>query len=291
MRLGVDPIAVTAATRTESQAKQAESQLQSVKSEIDRITRQVSAEQVERDRLTQELRSAEISVGKAREGLEAVRRERAERAARRASLASEKRDAQASIAKDRVALAGQLRAAYLIGQEEPLKLLLNQKDPARAGRMFVYYSYFGRARAEEIRSIEDNVTRLEQLDSELADEDAKLAGLEKQQRAQLSEVEQARSRRTVVLANLEAESRTRAQSLEKLRTQQAGLEKLLRELREAMEKYPVDSNDAFAHLRGKLAWPVSGHVLARFGQTRAGGVKWDGVLVATERGAPVRAVY
>ncbi len=139
--------------------------------------------------------------------------------------------------------------------------------------------------------IEDNVAQLERLDSELADEDSKLAGLEKQQRAQLSEVEQARSHRTVVLASLEAESHTRAQNLEKLRSQQAGLEKLLRELRRAMEKYPVDSNDAFARLRGKLAWPVTGHVVARFGETRAGGVKWDGVLVATERGAPVRAVY
>ena len=283
--------AVLAASRTESQAKQAESELQSVKSEIDRITRQVSGEQVERDRLTRELRSAEVSVGKARESLESVRHERADRAARRAALAAEKRDAQATIAKGRAALAGQLRAAYLTGHGEPLKLLLNQKDPARAGRMFVYYSYFGRERAEEIHTIEASVTRLDELDTELSAQDQKLAELEKQQRTQLVAVEQARSRRTVVLANLEAESHTRAQSLEKLRSQQAGLERLLHELREAMARYPVDTNSAFGQLRGKLAWPVSGHVVARFGDTRAGGVKWDGVLVATERGAPVKAVY
>jgi murein hydrolase activator len=279
------------ASRTESDAKKAESELQAVKSEIDRISKEVSVEQVERDRLTRELRSAEISVGKARENLESVRHERAERATRRAALASERREAQASIAKGRVALAGQLRAAYLIGHEEPLKLLLNQKDPARAGRMFVYYSYFGRARAEEIHTIESNVARLDELDTALAVEDAKLAELEKQQRTELTQVEQARARRTIVLANLESESHTRAQNLEKLRIQQAGLEKLLRELRAAMERYPVEGNDAFAHLRGKLAWPVSGRVVARFGETRAGGVKWDGVLVATERGAPVRAIY
>jgi septal ring factor EnvC (AmiA/AmiB activator) len=279
------------ATRPENDAQKAETELQAVKSEIDRISRQVSAEQVERDRLTRELRSAEISVGKARETLDDVRHERAERAARRTSLAAQKRDAQAVIAKGRSDLAGQLRAAYLIGRQEPLKLLLNQRDPARAGRMFVYYSYFGRSRAEQIRVIEDNVAQLQRLDDELAAEDAKLAGLEKQQRAQLTEVEQARSHRTLVLASLEAESHTRVQNLEKLRSQQGGLEKLLRELRRAMEKYPVDSNDAFAHLRGKLAWPVGGHVVARFGESRAGGVKWDGVLVATERGAPVRAVY
>jgi murein hydrolase activator len=282
---------VLAASKTESQAQKAESELQSVKSEIDRITHQVSEEQVEQDRLTQELRSAEVSVGRARQSLDTVRRERAERATRRAVLGNEKRDAQASIAKERGELAGQLRAAYLIGHEEPLKLLLNQKDPARAGRMFVYYSYFGRERADEIHAIEANVARLEDLDNQLAEQDAKLADLEKQQKTQLSEIERARQQRSVVLANLETESHNNAQNLERLRSQQAGLEKLLRELREAMAKYPVDTNSAFGQIRGKLVWPVSGHLVARFGETRAGGLKWDGDLVATERGAPVRAVY
>jgi septal ring factor EnvC (AmiA/AmiB activator) len=286
------PLPGSAATaKTDSQTQKAESELQSVKSEIDRISHQVSEEQVERDRLTKDLRSAEVSVGKARESLDTIRHERAERATRRTALANEKREAQASIAKERTELAGQLRAAYLIGHEEPLKLLLNQKDPARAGRMFVYYSYFGRERADEIHAIEVNMTRLEQLDTELAEQDAKLAELEKLQKVQLSEVEQARQRRTVVLANLETESHNNAQNLERLRSQQAGLEKLLHDLREAMAKYSIDTNSAFGQIRGKLAWPVSGHLVARFGDTRAGGVKWDGVLVATERGAPVRAVY
>jgi murein hydrolase activator len=52
----------------------------------------------------------------------------------------------------------------------------------------------------------------------------------------------------------------------------------------------VQGNDAFSRLRGKLAWPVSGQLLARFGEARAGGVRWDGVLVGTERGTPVKAI-
>src|SRR5882757_7369356 len=47
-----------AVTRAENDAQKAESELQAVKTEIGRITRQVSGEQVERDRLTRELRSA-----------------------------------------------------------------------------------------------------------------------------------------------------------------------------------------------------------------------------------------
>jgi murein hydrolase activator len=274
----------------ETDARKTEQELQGVRAEIERITREVSAEQVERDRLTRDLRSAEVSVGKARAALNDVRRERAEGAAHRAALAAERHTRQGELDDNRAALEGQLRAAYLIGRQEPLKLLLNQQDPARAGRMFVYYSYFGRARAGQIHLIENDVQRLTELDGELAAEDDKLAALEKEQRAQVSTLEEARSERSHVLASLEAQSHTRAQNLERLKAQQAGLEKLLHELRAAMERYPVEGNDAFTRLRGKLAWPVAGKLMARFGDARAGGVRWDGVLVATERGSAVKAV-
>lgn len=285
------PGAAVPAEKPEADTRKTEAELQAVKSEIERVTRQVSDEQVEKDKLSKELRGAEMSVGRAREGLDSVRRGRAERASKRAQLAAQKRAREADLAQNRGALAGQLRAAYLIGREEPLKLLLNQKDPERAGRMFVYYSYFGRARADQIHLIETDVQAIAALDEQVQAEDAKLAELEKQQRADLMELEQAREKRSGVLASLTAESNSHAQSLERLKSQQSGLEKLLRELRRAMEKFPIDNNDAFAHLRGKLTWPVGGKLIARFGESRAGGVKWDGVLVATERGAPVRAVY
>ena len=294
--LAVSPLAAApvfaapAAAARPDDARKAEQQLQAVKAEIERVTREVSAEQVERDRLTRVLRGAELAVAHARDALADIRHERAEDAARRAALAAETRSRQAQLEDNRAALAGQLRAAYLIGRQEPFKLLLNQKDPALVGRMFAYYSYFGRARAGQIRLIEDDVRRLAELDAELEAADAKLAELEKAQRAQLTDLEQARARRSQVLVSLEVQSRSRAQNLERLRAQQSGLEKLVRELRAAMERFPVEGNDAFTRLRGKLAWPVSGHLVARYGDARAGGVRWDGVLVATERGAPVKAV-
>src|SRR3982074_2812455 len=289
MVLGNAPAAP--APHSEADARKAEAELQAVKTEIERITRQVSAEQVERDRLTNELRTSELSVGKLRDALGEVRRERAERAARRAALAAAPRRPRADGVQHSAATrAGQLRASYLIGRQEPLKLLLNQKDPALAGRMFAYYSYFGRARAGQIKLIEDDMQRIAQLDGELEAEDQQLAELEKRQRAQLHQLEQARTQRTQVLASLEAQSHTRAQNLERLRSQQAGLEKLLRELRTAMERFPLEGNDAFARLRGKLAWPVSGRLVARFGDARPGGGRWGGVRVAAEGGAPVKAV-
>ncbi|MBS0365903.1 MAG: peptidoglycan DD-metalloendopeptidase family protein [Proteobacteria bacterium] len=278
------------AGRPEADARKAEEQLQAVKSEIERVSREVSAERVEHDRLSAQLRTAELSVGRARASLVDLRRERAERAARRSELAAQMRTLDNQLSQSRASLAGQMRAAYLIGRQEPAKLLLNQQDPERAGRMFAYYSYFGRARAGQIRLIEDDVHRIAALQDELEAADQQLAELEKHQRAELQNLEEARQQRTRVLASLEEQSRSRAQNLERLRSQQAGLETLLKQLRAAMARFPVEGNDAFSRLRGRLAWPVSGRLLARFGDARAGGVRWDGVLVATERGSPVRAV-
>jgi len=268
-----------------------EAELKAVQSEIAKIKEQVDQDQVETDRLARELREAEVSVGESRQQLERIRKERLERTTRRAELAQEKHTREADISRERAALAGQMRAAYLIGREEPLKLLLNQKDPTRTGRLFAYYSYFSRARAGQIDRIEDDVTKLEELDGELEKEEAQLADLETSRREELAQLEGARSKRGQVLASLKAESRTRTAVLERLQREQAGLEKLLKQLRRAIEKFPVDSNAAFARLRGKLAWPVVGKIVAQFGEQRAGGVKWDGVLVQTDRGSPVRTVY
>jgi septal ring factor EnvC (AmiA/AmiB activator) len=281
------PVAVSGAQEQPADARQTEAQLKALKSEIERVSGQVSRDQVERDRLSKELKSAELSVIEARQSLEKVRKDRA---ARRTALAEERRGQEADLARERESLASQLRAAYLIGREEPLKLLLNQKDPSRAGRMFVYYSYFGRARADQINRIAGKLARIEQLDSDLAAEDQLLAELENQRRTEVERLDSARAKRGQVLASLQSESRSRAQSLERMKRQQSGLEKLLRELKRAMEQFPTDTGTAFARLRGKLAWPVDGRLVARFGESRAGGVKWDGVLVATERGAPVRAI-
>jgi septal ring factor EnvC (AmiA/AmiB activator) len=273
-----------------SDPRKTEADLKAVQVEIERVRDQVRQDQTRQDKLTRELRDTETSAGDVRVTLEQLKRERAEHAERRVALANEKARRQQALAGERAALAGQLRAAYLIGREEPLKLLLNQKDPARAGRIFAYYSYFGRARADQIGRISEHVRRIETLEGELEEQDRELAAVEERRRSQLARLDEAREKRGAVLASLQSESRSRVKSLERLKRQKSGLEKLLRDLRRAIESHPIDGNDAFARLRGKLSWPVTGHITARFGESRAGAVKWDGITVATERGSNVRAI-
>ena len=272
-------------------AKKTEAELKALKSEIEKVSSQVRNDKAAKDRLARELRTAEMSVSEVRKSLDDLREQRNENARKRAALAEDKRKRQADLDRERESLAGQLRAAYLIGSEEPLKLLLNQKDPSRAGRMFAYYSYFGRARAEQIDRINRNLSEIDQLDRDMAAADERLAGIEAARKADLGKLDSARAQRGKVLASLQAEAKERAESLDRMKREQGALEKLLTELKRAIQRFPPDNSTEFGRLRGKLAWPVQGRLMARFGETRGGTVKWDGVLLSVERGAEVRAVY
>jgi septal ring factor EnvC (AmiA/AmiB activator) len=266
-------------------------ELRSLREKIERITQQVSRDALERDRLSGNLRAAELSLGQARGELGRASREYADRSARRAALAQDRMQQQQALITERAALAGQLRVAYMIGREEPLKLLLNQQDPLHSERLFAYYGYFGRARADQIARIQQHVQRLDELDTELAQQQSELATLKAAQQRQLQQLERARNDRQQVLASLTAAARTREQSLARLKSQQADLEGLLKELNRSLKSVaPPDNATAFGRSRGQLPWPVAGQVTAQFGDKRASGVKWEGLVIATERDAPVSAV-
>jgi murein hydrolase activator len=288
------PLMATVVAADDPNPAKAEAELKAVRTQIDKVKAEMERDAGRRDQLAKELEETEKTVGAARGELDKLRRERATHTARRTELAAERRGEETALAQDREALAGQIRAASMIGRQEPIKLLLNQRDPGQTGRVLVYYQYFGRARASQIAAIDAHLAEINQLDTELAAEEQRLLSLEEQQRGEVSRLQSARERRGRALVSLDAESKNRARELDRLKDQQGGLEKLVRELRRALErieKFPTDSKDAFAKLRGKLAWPVAGKLVATYGQVRAGGMKWDGVLLAGTQGTPVRAVY
>lgn len=268
-----------------------EANLRSLKERIERIQRQVKDDAAEQDRLTRDLRAAEQSVSRAQGELGTVRSRRTEASAERARLQEERarRVAERDLAQED--LAAQLRSAYMMGRSEPLKMLLNQRSPAQFQRNLTYYGYFGRDRAGKISLITQNIAAIDVLARQIEEQDNQLAQLEEQRQRRVQELDKARKQRGRVLASLQAESRSRGAQLKRLQQQQQQLERLLAELRRATEATPFDPNDPFAKLRGRLAWPVAGKLETGFGETIAGSLRSDGISIAADRGATVRAVH
>jgi septal ring factor EnvC (AmiA/AmiB activator) len=269
-----------------------EVELKQVRNRIDSIRRAIHADAERRDALAGQVKEAELKIQTARERLSDVRAQRIASENRLAELKDEQATTNKRIDAEREALAGELKVAYMNGHQEQLKLLLNQQDPARLGRMMAYYGYFGRARAERITAISEHLAHLELIAENIERETEKLRELEEEQARDVKSLAGARDQRARTLAQVQSKIKTRNDELAKLQREAQALEKLVEELRRAIEEFPELAEQPFQRVKGKLPWPVKGSLLARFGQLRAGGpLKWQGVVIGADRGTQVRSPY
>jgi murein hydrolase activator len=268
-----------------------ETELKQIRERIQRMNREQGAAATQSAKLTASLRESELAAGRAREGLARLVTEQTARSEQRAALARDRAQIDGELVSERRALAEQLRVAYRVGNVEPLQLLLNQRQPLQAARMLTWYGYFGHARASQIDGIQQRIKRLDEIDAQLEAANTRLAQLARERSTQIAEIETHRGVRQKVLASLQRESQSRGEALARLQTQQAELEKLLRDLSRATQRAPPPlGSGLFAQSLGKLDWPVAGRLVASFGAQRASGVRWQGVVVATQRSADVHAV-
>lgn len=283
-------VAGSATAASDAAAKEAE--LKQVRSRIEAIRKSIHADAERRDSLANALKEAELEIQSARERLSQVRERRVAAEARLRALTAERSETERKIAAERDALAGELRVAYMNGQQEQLKLLLTQRDPAQLGRVMAYYGYFGRARAERITGITEHLAHLDLLAENIAAEAAKLQAIEADNTREVKSLAGARDRRKLTLAEVQSKIKSRNDQLAKAQREAQALERLVEQLRRAIEDFPDLGNQPFARVKGKLPWPVKGKVLARFGQLRSGGpLKWQGMVIGADRGTQVRAPF
>ena len=279
-------LAPTAAQRSEEAA------LEAVREEINALERRLTRQHVERDAGYRALRAAEVEIsasaselGVIREGLEAQR-------ARSRALEQETLAARERLAGERQALVDQVRASYLVGDQEVLKLMLNQEDPARLGRMMVYYDYLNRARSERVKAVADEIATL--ADLALASERVarEFTDLEEAQARELETLGRARAERRALITSIEQGIGQAGNEIQQLREEEERLTQLVAELEALLEGFPVDSEVRFGSTRGKLPWPVRGELINDYGDDRGSGqIKWNGFVVAAPAGTPVSAVY
>ena len=273
-----------------------EAQLKALRQRIESVRQSIQADAERRDSLVGELKQADESIQTARQELAGIRSQRREAEQQLKQLQNDQAAAQTQLAGERAALAKELRLSYMNGRNESLKLLLNQQDPAQLGRMLSYYSYFGRARAEHMQEINDQLAHLALLEDDISAEAERLRGIEQRSERSAKALSQARQTRASTLAQVEGKLKTGNQRLSKLKSDAQALEKLIAKLREEAQRAAEQAKRSGGKAlpaptgRGSWPWPVKGDVLARFGQLRSGGpLKWEGMVIGAGEGTQVRA--
>ncbi len=272
----------------------AKAKLAAVRSKIAELTGRMGKELKQRDSLSARLRGAELAITEKRRHLDELRAQQAAAEQHRAQLLAEKGRDENAIAAQRGVLASQVRAAYMIGRQEELKLLLNQDSPAAVGRNLTYYRYFAEQRTAKIALIQDDLQRLQELVAQIDAQNAQLKELADDTLRSMSALQSARADRADSVAAISKQLDNGSQELAKLKREEQAVESLVADLARVLQDFPTDPSQSFGALRGKLPWPVEGHVSAHYQAPRTeagGGMRWNGVMIAAPHGAKVRAPY
>lgn len=273
-------------------AKVKERELEQVRERISDLKKSMDKAAGERDRLTSELQDIEVAISEQRMRIKEIDRERQFTEKKKLALDADLADREAHLDEESGELAAQVRAAYMSGSQEKIKLLLNQKDPATLGRLMAYYRYINDYRADNIEAVMEEIRKLDELRSQIAAEEARLTSLAKSRYAELTELNGSQEERQTLLAGLKKKIASEGQEVDKLAAEEQDLTRLIAELTSILSDYPISSEQPFSRHKGKLTWPVAGTLIHDFGQPRVGGkIKWNGVVLAAPRGREVRAVY
>jgi murein hydrolase activator len=274
-------------------AAQAKAKLAAVRQRIADLTGRLGSELKQRDALSARLRDADLAITAERRRLESLTAAEAALERQRIELNAEEARNRAALETERASLAAQVRAQYMIGRADEMRLLLSQTNPAEAGRMVTYYGYFARLRAARIEEIDARQTRVAQLAADVERTSANLNSLQEEASREVAGLVRARQERTGAIQALSEQVQSGNEQLARLKQEEQAVESLVAELERVLKDFPVDSAQNFAELRGRLPWPVSGKMTVRYQETRDHGapsaVRLNGVMIETARGAKVHA--
>jgi len=274
-------------------ADAAQAKLTALRARITELTTRMGSQLAQRDSLSARVRETELVIAAKRQRVEELHTAQLAAERHRADLRAEEGRNLSALQAERASLASQARAAYMIGRQEELKLLLNQSNPASLGRTLTYYGYFAEQRSQKIKSIQSDEARLQQLVAQIEQQTQELQKLQDDATQEIAGLQHARAERSVAVAALTRKLESGNQELGNLKREEQAVESLVADLARMMQDFPTDPSQSFDRMRGKLPWPVLGHVSARYQAPRenSGGVRWNGVMIETERAAKVRAPF
>ncbi|MCB1798106.1 MAG: peptidoglycan DD-metalloendopeptidase family protein [Gammaproteobacteria bacterium] len=270
-----------------------QARLEALRERISGLRTQMQSKSGEKTELSRLLQESEQQIGRLARKLRVLDGRLTRQRDRLDELAIEKTRQSQALDRHREALARQARAAYAMGRQERLKILLNQQDPATVSRVMVYYDYLSRARGQKMRLIRDYMQRIADTEAEIRDEERKLARLHDEQARELAAMQRSQGQRRDVVARLTQELNDQSRQLDRLQSDERDLQTLITGLEEALADIPAEHPQqlAFVGLRGRLPWPASGRIVNRFGSPKLGALVWDGVMISAPEGREVRAVH
>lgn len=270
-----------------------EQQLKSLEAEITKFQQLLSKTQSERSSLESNLQNNEKAINNLLRKIEDLQQELDHGEKKIAELRREQAELEQARAQQQVYLAKQIRAAYEIGQQPYMKVLLNQEDPNQLDRMLNYYQYFNQARAEQIARYRGTLEQLAEVTASLETENLARQESHSQLVTQRQQLQLAQAEKQATLVALNREITATGSEIQKLSQNRQVLEDLLEKINANIVALASPAATvSFESRKGQMLLPVAGAILNSYGSQRSNAkLKWSGVLIEAKEGDPVYAIH
>ncbi len=308
LALALAPALAGAAATT---ANQAQDELKELRGRISTLQKKLAAAEESKSEASDALRESEQAISEANRELRELNRQARDSGAKLGSLRKTSQDTKTRMQSQQEMLGRMLRRQYLQGEPDALRLVLARENPNDMARQLHYLAYVARARARLVDGLRNNLTELDRLTREIAEEAEAITRIAQEQATQKKRLEREKRARAEVLTKVSRDVRAQQQQIRVMQNNENRLTRLIDQLaklvqppqrpqkpaaggkpRPRNDTVPADTGGgAFAALRGTLALPVRGELGGRFGSPRSdGGITWKGVFIAAKSGDDVKAV-
>lgn len=271
-----------------SDLQKRQSELKSIQAQINQQQSTLKSTSKQREKLLSLLRSDEEAIAATAKKINSTKNSLAQIDTKLAELKKRQEELEILKASQQKTLSKQLSSAYLAGNHDYTKMMLNQQNPATIERMLAYYQYLNKARMKSINELKQTLTELDEIKISQTNKQQQLTNLIADQQVQSKLLSQEQEQRQQTLNQLQRTLNTKGAELEQLQIEEASLKRVVEQAQHAMQGN--SSMEGFGKQSGKLKWPTKGRISASFGSSRSGQVVWKGALLSAPEGQNIHAV-
>jgi septal ring factor EnvC (AmiA/AmiB activator) len=277
----------------QSDEEKAREQLQQLEADIKRITAEISEANSRHDNLQEQLRAAEVDLGKLQRKITNNQQALVKGAEQLTELEQQRTQLKEARDKQRARIAQELKMAWQMGRQGQVKIVLNQEDPHTMARALGYYRYFFRARNTLLENYRKTLLDLEDVEQRIDAKQAELKTTGDTLAQQQVELTKAQDEQKQALDELSESIDSSSAQLKQKQQDRKQLEELLRAIEKAIVELELPENYAsFQSAKGQMAWPVKGKHNNLFNRSRnEGKMRWQGITIAAPEGTKVNAIH
>lgn len=276
--------------------------MEKLKRDIAALQKELKSVQGTRSNLQKELEKSETEINELEKKAESIKKELNQQNHELQQLKQERSQLETQRDAQKKQIGEQILAAYKLGQQSDIKLLLNQESPDQVSRLMTYHGYFVVAQQQKIETYRQTISRIDDLAPDIEKKNQQLAAMQSQLDEQKKALGNAHKERQSALTKVNSQIKNKQQELTQLNEDRRNLQVLLsRVTRKIASSNAIKAPDyvplpkggeKFSARKGRLPWPVAGKMIHRFGSARiAGQLNWNGAYIAATAGNKIIAVH